>query len=179
MSTFISWIHPASFDANYGLDWFVIRLPWTQIFVSSSKFQLYVTQNKLGSQIYSKTRARLWSVLELTQHLHTWQHNQEKLPHFVRLYTRHGMKTFVFDLFLNINQLDALHFIISLFHASTCFEHMCSSSGGQIVLYSLWNHHTCRWSSRAQIERGLIKFSASGWLILRSKYIEMYGQQNI
>jgi len=32
-----------------------------------------------------------------------------------------------------INQLDAKNicFIISLFHASTCFEHMCSSSGGQ------------------------------------------------
>ena len=29
-------------------------------------------------------------------------------------------------LFLNINQLDALNFIMSLFHASTCFEHMCS-----------------------------------------------------
>ena len=35
------------------------------------------------------------------------------------------------NLFLNINQLDALNFIISLFQASTCFEHMCSSSGGQ------------------------------------------------
>ena len=30
-----------------------------------------------------------------------------------------------------INQLDALNFIMSLFHASTCFEHTCSSSGGQ------------------------------------------------
>ena len=32
-----------------------------------------------------------------------------------------------------INQLDAqcFCFTISLFHASTCFEHMCSSSGGQ------------------------------------------------
>ena len=30
------------------------------------------------------------------------------------------------NLFLNINQLDALNFIISLFQASTCFEHMCS-----------------------------------------------------
>jgi len=31
-----------------------------------------------------------------------------------------------------INQLDAQHFCftISLFHASPCFEHMCSSSGG-------------------------------------------------
>ena len=33
--------------------------------------------------------------------------------------------------YLNINQLDALNFIMSLFHASTCFEHTCSSSGGQ------------------------------------------------
>jgi len=32
-----------------------------------------------------------------------------------------------------VNQLDAQKFCftISLFHASTCFEHMCSSSGGQ------------------------------------------------
>ena len=32
-----------------------------------------------------------------------------------------------------INQLDAQNvcFATSLFHASTCFEHMCSSSGGQ------------------------------------------------
>ena len=34
-------------------------------------------------------------------------------------------------IYLNINQLDALNFIMSLFHASTCFEHMCSSSGDQ------------------------------------------------
>ena len=34
-------------------------------------------------------------------------------------------------IYLNINQLDALNFIMSLFHAYTCFEHMCSSSGGQ------------------------------------------------
>ena len=34
-------------------------------------------------------------------------------------------------IYLNINQLDALNFIMSLFHPSTCFEHMCSSSGGQ------------------------------------------------
>jgi len=33
--------------------------------------------------------------------------------------------------YLNINQLDALNVIMSLFHAPTCFEHMCSSSGGQ------------------------------------------------
>ena len=38
-------------------------------------------------------------------------------------------------LFLNINQLDALNIIISLFRASTRFEHMCSSSGGQKFYY--------------------------------------------
>ena len=35
------------------------------------------------------------------------------------------------NIYLNINQLDALNFIMSLFHASTCFEHTCLSSGGQ------------------------------------------------
>ena len=34
-------------------------------------------------------------------------------------------------IYLNTNQLDALNFIMSSFHASTCFEHNCSSSGGQ------------------------------------------------
>ena len=34
-------------------------------------------------------------------------------------------------IYLIINQLDALNFIMSLFHASKCFEHMFSSSGGQ------------------------------------------------
>ena len=34
-------------------------------------------------------------------------------------------------IYLNINQLDALNFIMSLFSASTCFEHKCLSSGGQ------------------------------------------------
>ena len=45
-------------------------------------------------------------------------------------------------LFININQLDALNFIISLFQASTCFEHMCSSSGGQnCIIQSLVSSH--------------------------------------
>ena len=45
-----------------------------------------------------------------------------------------------------INQLDAQNFCftISLFHASTCFEHMCSSSGGQNSLHSLWYNQTYR-----------------------------------
>ena len=34
-------------------------------------------------------------------------------------------------IYLNIKHHDALNFIMSLFHASICFEHTCSSSGGQ------------------------------------------------
>ena len=45
-------------------------------------------------------------------------------------------------LFLNINQLDVLNLIISLFQASTCFEHMCSLSGGQnCIIQSLVSSH--------------------------------------
>ena len=44
--------------------------------------------------------------------------------------------------YLNINQLDSLNFIMSLFHASTCFEHICSSSGGQnCTIQSLVSSH--------------------------------------
>jgi len=45
---------------------------------------------------------------------------------------------------LVINQLDAQNFcfIISLFHTSTCFEHICSSSGGQnCIIHSLVSSH--------------------------------------
>ena len=35
---------------------------------------------------------------------------------------------------------------------------MCSSSGGQIVLYSLWYNHTYRWPSRAQIVQGMATY---------------------
>jgi hypothetical protein len=45
-------------------------------------------------------------------------------------------------LYLNINQLDALNFIMSSFHDSTCFEHNAHRREAKIVLYSLWYHHT-------------------------------------
>jgi len=45
--------------------------------------------------------------------------------------------TLHYNLFININQLDALNFTISLFQASTCFEHMCSLSGGQKLYYTV------------------------------------------
>jgi len=55
-----------------------------------------------------------------------------------------------------INQLDAQNFCftISLFHASTCFENMCSTSEGKIALHSLWYHHTetSKWSKITKIQ---------------------------
>jgi len=45
-------------------------------------------------------------------------------------------------IYLNINQLDALNFIMSLFRSSTCFEHKCSSSGSQnyIIQFLVSSH---------------------------------------
>ena len=53
-------------------------------------------------------------------------------------------------------------FYISLFHASTCFEHhVVIVRRSKIVLYSLWYHHTYRWPCRAQVERGLSTYACS------------------
>ena len=91
-------------------------------------------------------------------------------------------------LFLNSNQLDALNFIISFFQASTYFEHMCLSSGGQnCIILSLVLSHLCddtrdfiiqfyppddEHMCSKQVEawnKLIIKFSASSWLLLRNK----------
>ena len=67
------------------------------------------------------------------------------------------------SIFISVtNQLDAQNFCftISLFHASTCFEHMCSSSGGQncitqpLVSSGMQEHmllHTRRSSTHSDI----------------------------
>ena len=115
-------------------------------------------------------------------------------------------------LFINIKQLDALNFIVSLFQASICLEHMCSSSGGQKLYYTVSgiitpiggrpvhrlrdtrdcddtrdciiqfcshdDEHLCSKHVEAW-NKLIIKFSASSWLILINKYIEMHGKQNI
>ena len=58
-------------------------------------------------------------------------------PFFFFIFSLH-----LWSFYLNINQLDALNFIMSLFHASTCFEHKCSSSGGQnCTIQSLVSSH--------------------------------------
>ena len=56
------------------------------------------------------------------------------------------------SIILATDQLNAqiLAFFIKLIIFLYMFWAMlCSSSGGQIVLYSIWYHHTCRWPSSA------------------------------
>jgi len=102
-----------------------------------------------------------------------------------------------------INQLDVQNvcFTISLFHASTCFEHMCSSSGGQNCitqplvsshLLVWWYQRLCnsiltswRWAHMLETCRGM-KYTCCKTKILYiklvnywDKYTEMYCQQNV
>jgi len=99
----------------------------------------------------------------LTQHKNsapsvnsTWEYHftgcTENGNHFKFWYFAHCASQCIY---LNINHLDALNFIMSLFHASTCFEQSVQCQEAKIVQYSLWYHHTYRWPPRAQIERGL------------------------
>jgi len=45
---------------------------------------------------------------------------------------------------------------MSLFQASICFVR-AHRQEVKIVLYSLWYHHTYRWPSGAQVERGHVE----------------------
>ena len=70
----------------------------------------------------------------------------EKKLGFQKLYIIYFFLYFAYRasqyIYLNINQLDALNFIMSLFYASTRFEHMCSSSGSQnCTIQSLVSSH--------------------------------------
>ena len=66
-----------------------------------------------------------------------------------QLYFFHVLLTVHLNIFISvINQLDAQYFCfrISLFHASTCFEHTCSSSGGQnCITQPLVSSHWNKW----------------------------------
>jgi len=83
--------------------------------------------------------AKVWNQEYLIPFLFSTNHSQDK--HFSFFFNIFWPWISIY-LFINIEQLDALNFIISLFQASTCFEHMCSSSGGQYcVIQSLVSSH--------------------------------------
>ena len=80
-----------------------------------------------------------------------------------------------------INQLDAQKFCfaVSLFHASTCFEHMCSSSGGQnCITQPLVSSHLQVCSKHVEARNKLIvkqKFCASSCLIMEINCSTCFG----
>ena len=57
---------------------------------------------------------------------------------------------------LIINQLDAQNLFYNKFISCLyMFRALCAHRQEvKIVLYSIWYHHTCRWPSRARVERG-------------------------
>jgi len=88
------------------------------------------------------------------------------VPSLVTVPTEISRLLSVFDLMTAFNigfiilVIDQLNAQILFYNKFIIFLYMfrgllCSSSGGQIVLYSIWYHHTCRWPSGAQAERGL------------------------
>ena len=89
---------------------------------------------KIQCEFLNEIRGLIRHFLQNTQHLYAdltllrHSRSKQKLRQHSPPLTLYPNKVHIY---LNINQLDALNFIMSLFQASTCFEHMCSSSGGQ------------------------------------------------
>ena len=76
------------------------------------------------TSVYRHTLCGIIETYYLCYHIHTMSVYRHSLCGIIQTY---------YPFISVINQLDAqnFRFTISLFHASTCFEHMCSSSGGQ------------------------------------------------
>ena len=111
--------------------------PNTHVFVSLKILHTKITRATriLCSQYYGKTK-QLSAVRECphvsaSQVVFGEKHVASDPPRFPGCYGG-GQKSV-----WNINQLDALNFIISLFQASTCFKNTCSSSGGQKLYYTV------------------------------------------
>ena len=108
-----------------------------------------VSRHNVNSQLAAQVRWRCELTLRFEKRAirNHWQsvtgQKGKKTAWHLRWYS---VKNSFGSLFLNINQLDALNFIISLFQASTCYEHMCSSSGGQnCILQSLVSSYWNKW----------------------------------
>ena len=77
--------------------------------------------------------------------------SRKNFSFFISQYQPTWCTTFYNKFISSLYMFRALHFIISLFQASTCFEHyVLIVRRAKIVLYSLCYHHTYRWPSRAQ-----------------------------
>ena len=144
--------------------------------VTSKKQNLQLRFSALLAQWRQKTPCRTfcvlrhdsrWRVWYSVRHggKNGWSTESDKTAEQVKIFIRSSRKPAIrssckihvsrknLSTFISvINQLDVQNFCftITLFHASTCFEHMCSPSGSQNCIHSLWYYHTYRWPSRAR-----------------------------
>ena len=133
-----SWLH--TFTALcYGIYWRLGEFVWSLGCGGVVKIQGSIRYLNLDQQTYSESSRFKWR-----------RYKHASQVEF------HNWRFALLRVYLNINQLDALDFIMSFFFKPL---HVLSTCGHRqevkIVLYSLWYHHTYRWPSRAQVERGL------------------------
>ena len=107
---------------------------------------LHVWMGKTARSLPARTWLNLSNTIwHWTSHTHT--HTLQTIC-LTPLYHTRAQHLLCFDSLLTVQlsifisatkKLDAQNFCltISLFHASTCFEHMCSSSGGKTALHTL------------------------------------------
>jgi len=151
--------------------------------VTQLYYQVYITYQTFSSnsRIYGRSLDWHYQLQEASSVPHPTGYEPTRHVHYIVI-DKQG-NTFFFDILLTvhlsmfisvINQLDAQNFCftIILFHASTCFEHMCSPSGGQncikqpLVSRPPDDEHMC--SKHVEAWNKLIvkqKFCASSWLI--------------
>jgi len=107
---------------------------------------------------FHSMRALLWR-FNVVGNFETYVALHVKCPTFLSYFNQFCNFSTDFHNIRNIRshlyQLDAqnFYFTMSLFHASTCFEHNVLIIR-RSKFYSLLYHHTYRWPSRAQVERG-------------------------
>ena len=114
--------HSSNNSARYCHNCLFVLAPTALQWVMASSFTRFLYHTRHAT--VGRTSLDEWSAVILT---HRFWYFADRASQYI---------------YLNINQLDARNFIMSIFHASTCFEHMCSSSGGQnCTIQSLVSSH--------------------------------------
>jgi len=111
----------------------------------------------MGAQIFRKCRNEPQIVMAIRVTSGKFHTTSPKIL-YANIQNFDVLLTVHLSIFISVtNQLDAQHFCFTkvyfmpLHVSSTCVHHQ----EVKIALNSLWYHHTYRWPSRAQVERGL------------------------
>ena len=130
----------------------------TQTYRHTDRHTDIQTHRHTDTQTYRHTEIQTYRHTDIQTDIQTHRHTDtQTYRHFSALDAYHkkwicfNILTFCWpciSVYLSQYLTNLMHkicFTISLFHASTCFEHMCTSSGGQNCLW-WWAHvlETCR-----------------------------------